>query len=233
MKLKEIIEKSYKYDKFDLGLRYIGRPFSYLFVWLLYSLGITANQVSMFNLIFFIVPIILIACGFGISGTSILLFYLVLESIDGGIARLRNNRSLKGKYLGYLFHELGTPCLFFALGLYSYKYFNLPVMIVLGALTMFSIFTINISKLDKYRIIFEHSIKVHKIPLKHKHFITSQSSILFYLVYSFTSIGHLFMILFLMSVFGILHYAIILYFIFYFLMMIVKLCMEIKREIIV
>jgi len=235
---REVVKSSHKKHTYDLVMRYIGRPLSYPLLWLLYPLGVTGNHISLASIFLFLVPFFLIASGdriMGVIGTAFLLFNIVLDCSDGGMARLRGEKSLKGRYLEYMFHEICVPLLFFGLGIYSFKYFDNYYMLILGSITMFAIFLTSVSRLDKHRIVLEYSLKIGKLPKKtQEHALVDEKSgsfvrrLLFYFIVVFNSIGHMFFILFLLSVFGFLQYAIIFYSVFYLLVALIKFYIELK-----
>jgi len=236
--LKEIRKLTYKEHKGLIG-KYIGRPLSYYIIWLLVPLGITGNQVSLFNIIFFIVPFILISIGdrnLAIIGTSLLVFLCFLDYVDGGLARYYMNKTLKGRYLEHLFHELCVPALFFALGMYSFRYFDNYYFLLLGTATMFCAFMMNVVGSSKHKILLRYSIQNKKLIKKfseHKLVdMNSKSSFkrtLFWIIAIFNSMSYLFFILFFLSIFGVLQYAVFFYGAFYIIMAIVKFYIELRK----
>jgi phosphatidylglycerophosphate synthase len=237
LSIKEIKKLSYKKHNNPIA-NYFERPLSYYIIWLLHPLGVTGNQVSLFSILFFIVPFFLIASGsmkLAIVGTSLMLFISVLDCVDGGMAKCRKNKTLMGRYLEYTFHEVCIPLLFFALSIYSYKYFNNPFMLILGTVTVFSIFFISISAKNKESIILGYSIKKNKLfsKLTPYQLVGANSKNLikraaFYFILLFNGLANLFYLLFFISLFGFLQYAIIFYSIFYFAIALVKFTLEFR-----
>ncbi len=239
--LKEIKKLTYKEHKGFIGIigKYVGRPISYYLIWFLVPFGITGNQVSLFNILFFIVPFILISIGnrnLAIIGTSLLVFLCVLDYVDGGLARYYRNKTLKGRYLEHLFHELCVPALFFALGVYSFKYFGNYYFLLLGVATMFCAFLMNVVGSSKYKILLRHFIQNKDFIRKFsEHQLVDMNSknpfkkTLFRIISAFNSMSYFFFILFFLSIFGVLQYAILFYGASYIIMATMKFYIEIRR----
>jgi len=215
--IKEIKERSYKKHN-NIIANYIERPLSYYFIWLLYPIGITGNQVSLFSIFFMVVPLTLIIVGKPVIGTFLLLFISILDCVDGGMAKCRKNKTKMGKYLEYTFHEICTPALFFALSIYSFRYFNNYIMLILGTITVFSIFLVNVCGKNKELLIPKQSITKFG-GIKNNGIITK-------VIILFNGQGNMYYIMFLLSIFGLLQYAIIFYSLFYSSIAVVKFLTE-------
>jgi len=237
--IKEIKKRTYR-EHVNLFGTYVGRPISYYIIKLLVPFGITGNQVSLFSILFFIIPLILISTGINklaIIATSILIFIQILDHVDGGLARYYKNKTLMGKYLEFLYHELCIPVLFLGLGMYSFWNFNQNYyLIIIGALTMFATRITNVSVLGKHRIMLQNSIKTKKLPKQFKILsVTDRKSqnilrkIGFYFIYIFNDINNLALILLLLAIFNLLQYAILFYFVFYSLIALIKFFVELKK----
>jgi phosphatidylglycerophosphate synthase len=96
-------KKSIKHAIFDETLTlYILRPIAFVFVKLLYSTSITPNQVSLMTIIVGIISGFLFSRGtvtcFVIAG-SLYFFCMVLDCVDGMIARLKNSGTAVGRII--------------------------------------------------------------------------------------------------------------------------------------
>lgn len=119
--IKEIREKYGKGD--DRRIRYFAAYITKLF---LYT-PITANQLTVGSTIFAAMGILLVATGdywYTLSGAIFLNFFLILDVVDGTIARIRNTVSKLGLYYEFISHGFLTP--FFFMGLTFGVYNNNP-----------------------------------------------------------------------------------------------------------
>ncbi len=124
---------------FTLWNRYVCSHFSVYITKLLLCTPITANHVTFLMLIFGIAGSILLFNGFFVAGLLVLHFAVILDNVDGEIARYRNERSMMGKYLDVVYHFSVSPLMLFG---YAYGAYNLhpdKLLIIFGFLAaMFS-----------------------------------------------------------------------------------------------
>jgi len=205
-------------------------------------IAILTNQVTMFNILFIIIPFLLFAKGgylFGLLGTIALFFNLILDCFDGSLARFRNAKSLSGRYLEQMFHVISVPMIMFGLSIFSFKHFGNVIILYMGTLTAMSIFISVLSRVKKDSILYIQSLKDKKL-IKSKNIIVSIRNeeskdplkrLVLAFIYTFSSIGHQYIVLFLTALLGYLHYAIFFYFPFYVLILFGKFYLEIKKGI--
>ncbi len=234
--IKEIKRLTYKAHKNPLG-NYVERPLSYYLIKLLIPLKVTGNQVSIFSMFLFLIPFFLLTTGersLAIAATAILLFISFLDTVDGGLARYYNNKTLKGKYLEYMSHEVYIPLFFFALSIYSFRYFNNYYILILGGITVFSIFLTNVSASNKDRIILLTSYKKGNLISKVKKNNSSKpknrlNDMIFYLLFIVNSYGNIFYLCFFLSLFGLLQYVFFFYSALYISIAAIKFVNEIRK----
>ena len=122
----------YKKKSDPIFCRFIYRPISIYFAWILFKIGISANIVSLTSIF-----LTSIACIFLVSGNfvnaliSSILFFIVAISdcVDGNIARASKKNSLKGEWLdafsGYFVYAFQP----LSIGLYLEKNDNVSLFI--------------------------------------------------------------------------------------------------------
>ena len=93
------------------------RPISKPLTWVFIKLGISANQVTVLQLLFGVVGSILFAYGKFITGCIFLQIGFILDLCDGDVARFNNKESKAGEYLDLIGHRTVIPLYFFGLGL--------------------------------------------------------------------------------------------------------------------
>ncbi len=149
------------YDPFSYIPAYIAPYFVKLF---LYT-PITANQLTLLSYLLYILSAFFIATNQHMILALILLqVVILLDYIDGALARVKKQTSFLGLYLEYIFHETGPAFIFFALGSYLYKTLNSPLYLYLGALIILASLAINSFGTSKQRIMHQHLRKTGKIP---------------------------------------------------------------------
>jgi hypothetical protein len=124
---------------FTLWNKHVCSHFSIYITKLLLYTPITANQVTFIMLVLGIVGSAFLFNGFFVTGLLILHFAVVLDNVDGEIARFKKERSMMGKYLDIVYHVTVSPLMLFG---YAYGIYNLhpdKLLIVFGFLAaMFS-----------------------------------------------------------------------------------------------
>ncbi|MEA2037292.1 MAG: CDP-alcohol phosphatidyltransferase family protein [Nanoarchaeota archaeon] len=111
---------------------------------LLYPTKITPNQVSFVSYLLYVVASLFIAINhYFILALVFLQIVIVLDGVDGRLARTKNQTSLKGKFYEHITHETCPPLLFFALGSYLYLSLNNVIYLYLGSFIVISRLIIN------------------------------------------------------------------------------------------
>ena len=108
--------RTLKSDESSLLVHYVYRPLAYPVAKAAHRLGITANQMTVFSGLCWIVSLPLFVLG-GLSDTLLLAAALwcigtLLDVADGSLARLSGTASPAGFYLDYVFHLLFKPAFF-------------------------------------------------------------------------------------------------------------------------
>lgn len=146
------------------------RSFSIYITKLLLYTGIKPDHVTFFMVFWGFIVGFLFSIGtyqYMLIGAIALEFFMVLDAIDGEIARYRKMFSMRGIFLDLVAHATNTACPFIGLTIGFYRY-NPNVYIILAGLSasVFSILCFNIQAM-KYYVIFkkllEHSRKARQI----------------------------------------------------------------------
>lgn len=128
------------YDPFVYPYAYIS---PYPTKWLSYT-SVTANQVSFVSYLLYIVAVLLIAFNhYFILALIFLHTVILLDAVDGRLARTKNQMTLKGKFYEYVTHETCPPLLFFAVSSYLYLLLNNVIYLYLGSFIVISRLIIN------------------------------------------------------------------------------------------
>lgn len=130
--LKEIRKQVTKNNDFFVIISNTLVPF---FIKFFLCIPITANQVSLFNLFIILIPAPLIAFGdywTVLLGCLLLQMYVILDNVDGPLARIRKTASFFGGYYESPFHDAVPPILILAFSVNSYRFFNDPFFLFLG-----------------------------------------------------------------------------------------------------
>jgi len=103
---------------------------------------LSANNITLLFIIFGVIGDCFIASGykgFAFWGTILLNLWLILDAVDGEVARYRKKSSLFGIYLDSLGHYLVNPGILFAIGYFCYVNYNFKTLLwfsVIGFLSM-------------------------------------------------------------------------------------------------
>ncbi len=128
----KILYKKYSKNKLQVNTafsdenwysRFFGRRISIFFTWIFLHLGLTPNMITFICLILGIVGSFLIAVPkvhYLLAGSILFQLYMILDSSDGEVARITNQKSLLGSYLDKLIHIFIYTALYVALGLNIY-----------------------------------------------------------------------------------------------------------------
>jgi phosphatidylglycerophosphate synthase len=215
----------------------LSRTFRYLSIFLakplLYT-PITANQVSFVNLFLPLISAFLFTFNnytYSVIASLILFFSVILDFVDGDIAKYKKQKSLYGVYLECLYHEIAMPFVFLGLGINAYNHYNNNLFIYLGVFVILMVFIMNIVRLNKYKIILQSKKGLDKEfspALAMKKNKTHLQKIVFFIIGIFTKITMFWLVMLLFSVFNLLHYAISLYAIFYLIIGTSKIFIELR-----
>ena len=118
MKLRELMDKRMPTHgmKEALDIKYVYRWLSLPITYISYHIGLTANMISCLMIGISVLTSILIYQGEIVVGIALWQLWLVLDSVDGEIARLRNECSSKGWFLDLVFENFCFPINFMAIG---------------------------------------------------------------------------------------------------------------------
>lgn len=119
---------------FTLWNRHVVSHFSLYITKLLLYTPITANQITFLMLLLGIIGPIFLFNGFFVIGLLLLHLAVVLDNVDGEIARYKNQKSMMGKYLDGVYHVVVSQFMLFG---YAYGIYNLhpsKLLIIFGFL---------------------------------------------------------------------------------------------------
>ncbi|MFQ5822875.1 MAG: CDP-alcohol phosphatidyltransferase family protein [bacterium] len=112
---------------------YFMRRLSLIVTWLLLNLGLSANQVTLLQIISGILGCVFFAfpkTEFLLLGVLFMQLGFLFDNVDGEIARFQKQVSMTGKYLDTIGHEIVVPFMFFGLAVGCYfRTGNLEVII--------------------------------------------------------------------------------------------------------
>lgn len=138
--LKKIVNPYNEHRKAPLYSKYFMRHISVYITWLLLHTKITANQVTIFQ----IVPGIISALFFAVGKIEYSLFGLLFwqisylfDFVDGEIARYRKNTTIKGVYLDLVAHKVIESVIWLGLGWGLYRYTGQILFIAMGFIVAF------------------------------------------------------------------------------------------------
>ncbi len=102
---------------------YFIRPFSLYLTYLAIRAGLTANQVTVLQILSGVAGAVCLAIpttACALAGLALLQLGFVFDNVDGEVARFRKQASVTGKFLDSVGHEIVVPSMFFGLGLGTY-----------------------------------------------------------------------------------------------------------------
>ncbi|MDF3932265.1 CDP-alcohol phosphatidyltransferase family protein [Pseudomonas citronellolis] len=118
---------------------FVARPLSYPLTWLCLRLGLSANQASLISLLF---ALLAIGCaGLGASAAligSLVLLWLVLDCVDGNIARFTRTGSAQGEFLDAMGGYVLSAGIYLAIGYGSGDY---DALLLGGLASVFALFS--------------------------------------------------------------------------------------------
>ena len=119
-KLREIVKEG-RDSHFALWNKYVCSIFSIYITKVLLLTRVTPNQVTASMIVFGVVGSIFLFNAKFLIGLILIHFAVLLDNVDGELARARKQRSMVGMYLDGIYHALTTPLMMFgfAFGVYS------------------------------------------------------------------------------------------------------------------
>lgn len=136
--LKNICQNT-KTEKEDLYSTLFCRKVSIYLTKLLLSTSITANQVTLLSIIVGLVAGVLFCFGnylYTLVGALLLQLWLIVDCVDGEIARYRKTANISGKYLESMDHYIVHPVIFWCISLGLYNIFQSFFILILGFLVV-------------------------------------------------------------------------------------------------
>lgn len=114
-----------KQDKEDLWLYYVVRRISFYPTWLFLKMGVSANQATYISMV-----VGVIGCGFlafgnygiRIAGASLVNLWIILDCVDGNIARYRKTFSNYGELVDSLSGYIMNALLFLSVGIGAFSH---------------------------------------------------------------------------------------------------------------
>ncbi|MBL7086538.1 MAG: CDP-alcohol phosphatidyltransferase family protein [Candidatus Cloacimonetes bacterium] len=134
--LRNICQPPIKFND-TLILAYIVRYFSIYLTKLFLYTKTTANQISVISMLFGIMGSILFLNmhpWYIFVGSIFLIVYVLLDFVDGEVARYRNNSTLTGKYLDDVNHSITVPILLLCISFGIFGVFENIWILFLGCL---------------------------------------------------------------------------------------------------
>ncbi len=218
-------------------------PFAYLpdylapyFVKLIMYTPVTANQISLVSYLLYILAAFFLAINRYVVPTLIILHIVVLmDCIDGALARAKEQTSFLGLYFEYVSHETGPIILLFALGLYLYNILVNPIYLYLSGLIVVALLVINSFGTAKQRIMYQNIIKTKRLPEK---LISSESTLkdtknyylvaIYNILHATSNIAFSIWIITIGYIFGFLEYIFFFYFIYFWVIAVFKVIRELS-----
>lgn len=139
MKISELkvgyTDKKRNSEKIDLWLYYFARPFSWPLTWFCATLGLSATAVTFISIFAVVLGAAFIMFGsYTLTIVGILLFnlWIILDCVDGNIARYRKTFSQYGEFIDAVGGYFATTFLFSSLGYLSFRLFGNPIYLMAG-----------------------------------------------------------------------------------------------------
>lgn len=111
-------------EKIDLWLYYFARPLSWPFTWFFIKLGASAAFVTYLSIVAVIIGAALITLGnytMQVIGISLFNFWIILDCVDGNIARYKKTFSKYGEFIDAVGGYFATTFLFSSIGYLAYR----------------------------------------------------------------------------------------------------------------
>lgn len=130
------VKKSVEHD--GVVAYYMGRPLGRLISRVLVHTPITPNQVTLLSLLASVCGAALAAVGgywWFLTGTALYLFGMVLDCVDGDLARVRVEGSVLGQWLDSVVDDISTCAITVGMGVGLYRVTGNPVFAAAGVAT--------------------------------------------------------------------------------------------------
>jgi len=108
----------------SLWARVFSRPISFVITYFLINLGVQANTVSFASILCALTSCVLISIdSFALRITGVVLFALwhVLDCVDGNIARVKKELSIRGEYIDAISGYTASSFIYFAIGIAAFN----------------------------------------------------------------------------------------------------------------
>ncbi len=212
-------------------MRYVAKPLSLFLLKILIYLPFSANQVSILMILTGFVGALFIGfSNLALIGGILLQVAILLDAVDGSLARYKNKKTLFGNYIDKMFHNIVIPLLFFMLGVYTYSYYNNTTYIFMGFGIAFMIVSSRFGFLNKYEVLIKKGkislikkIDIRLVTKYRKNLIQRMAGAIIISMNRFTNIFTLFLIA---KIFNFLHYLIFIYFPFYMVVGLTKIIID-------
>jgi phosphatidylglycerophosphate synthase len=213
------------------------RKFSIYLTKIFIYMGLTGNQITMMMMILGIISSFFFMPGkyyYSLIGIILFELHLLLDFVDGEVARYRKETSLKGTYLDYMTHAIVNPLIF--IGLSIGAYFSNPlqiipnwVFIVIGFITAYSQSVGGVLRLKKYELLVDknHFDKLKELRFRYKNVRNLRG--LKNSVIAFFRIGSGFNVLLFAVIFNLIPYLMLIYGLFMPFMFLLRFIKEIKK----
>jgi len=140
-KIKESLPKK-KNSKSSIWVKIIIRKLSFIFTFIFINLGSSAWFASIFSIFVALTGSVLLCINqpiYRIIGMILVEFWLVMDCVDGNIARVKKESSETGEFIDALSGYYITAFVFLAIGVAAFNTSNIQIdkyiFIILGALT--------------------------------------------------------------------------------------------------
>lgn len=154
--LKELKKSCQKEKEFFRISKYFYRPLSLPITSLIVKTSISANTITVIGILTWIAGCFLLClteAGYQIAAVILLQLGLILDHVDGDLARYRNRTSYEGAYLDLLGHSFSGPLLFLCWGLNVFFSLHYSLALYLGIIGSLS--TLPLSSNCKKDIMFK------------------------------------------------------------------------------
>lgn len=133
-------------DAMDVWVHYVIRPLSYPVTWLALRLNLSANQVSVASMLLALAGCLLLLTAdfrIGLVGVILLNLWIVLDCVDGNIARVKRSASPTGEFFDALSGYFFTALLYVFLSVNAFlngSQIGWPILVIGGLTSMLTIF---------------------------------------------------------------------------------------------